>query len=70
MSAIFSASSTRITFEQNEVFAIADSTPAEKLAATANGVKLSIAFFNRTQEVMGMYLLMLFGLTLSKATKP
>ncbi len=38
-------------------------------AAFATGMALIRAFLNRTQEAMGMYLLLLFGLQLKKATK-
>lgn len=67
LSAVFSGPDTRKTLSDLSVFPVPiDSTQAQSNQAFDTGMTLVSAYFNRTQETLGMYLLMLFGLTLTK----
>ena len=67
LSAAVNATSAQQALEGLGLFPVKniDST-AETEAATNAGLALVSSFFNQTQETLGMYLLMLFGLTLTK----
>lgn len=69
MSSVFSAPTIRRVLVPYRLFGPTDTaaTQAQIQAAFDAGIGLVRAFFNRTQEAMGMYLLMLFGLKLEQA---
>jgi hypothetical protein len=70
MSAVFNAPTIKSVLVPYRLFGPPDqSATQEQIEAAFNGgLGLVRAFFNRTQESMSMYLLLLFGLKLEQAT--
>jgi hypothetical protein len=64
LSAVFSAPSAKALLRTLSLFEAPEGGGGD--SAFDSGFKLMISFFNRTQESLGMYLLMLFGLTLTR----
>ncbi|MBN9017488.1 MAG: hypothetical protein J0H11_08735 [Rhizobiales bacterium] len=69
-SAAFHSGMTILALSQQSIFglppATGDTLNNTELTAAFKTLVPVYSFFNQTQEVMGMYLLMLFGLTLAK----
>jgi hypothetical protein len=67
LSAVFHTQAVLDRLDEQSLFAVPDGADAAATQlAFQNGMNLVNSFFNRTQETLGMYLLMLFGLTLAK----
>ena len=72
ISAMFSSLPVQENLRPHNLFYVPSGQLTDNIAtniAFNNGMTLIKTFLNRTQESMGMYLMLLFGLQLEKATK-